>query len=258
MTETTTAKRAGLAWQVARQLLPPGPTRARPDWPDAFSPVELAALQYPRPQRGTLDTAARERQGLIAALLASIKAGELVADTEQRTHTLQHGRRTAVSAYLAGENPRPRATLTPAAIQTDVPVITRPAFVAWHHAELAAPAPSVHVLAWLGSEWQAAPEPDSGKPSGKVGEIPGKLPPVACGRLAIKAAWKIECQTERRASAKEVMATLRAWADTGQEPEVLIRSLAGHDVEWLAKGIPKPYGLEACQKTLTKWYASRQ
>jgi hypothetical protein len=112
------------------------------------------------------------------------------------------------------------------------------------------------VRAWLGDDLQAAtPERD-----GKTDKIPGKLPRVAAGRLAVKAAWQIECETNRRASAKEVIARLQAWAENGNAPEILIESMPKkRAVKWLtAKGEERDYGLEACKKTLEAWHKSRQ
>ena len=52
--------------------------------------------------------------------------------------------------------------------------------------------------------------------------IPGKQPSTSAGKLAIEAAWAIECKKLRRASAKEVMEQLQTWADDGSNPDVLI------------------------------------
>lgn len=139
-------------------------------------------------------------------------------------------------------------------------MISNPQFLAlWDIAESTGSRPSVEQIVGEGQAPTIEVEevPDTGKQS-NYPSIPGKLPPVACGRLAIKAAWQFECKTGYRASAKEVMAILGEWAKSGQEPDVLRRSLGRDDVEWLAKGIPKPYSLEACKKTLAKWHASRQ
>lgn len=91
-------------------------------------------------------------------------------------------------------------------------------------------------------------------------EIPGKLPPREAGKLAIKAAWQIECETKRRASAKEVMTLLQAWADAGKESAILIKSLPSkRAVQWLTtKGEYREYTSEACGKTLATWHKSRQ
>jgi hypothetical protein len=91
-------------------------------------------------------------------------------------------------------------------------------------------------------------------------EIPGKLPLREAGKLAIKAAWQIECETKRRASAKEVMTRLQAWADAGEESAILIKSLPSkRAVQWLTtKGEYREYTLEACGKTLETWHKSRQ
>lgn len=91
-------------------------------------------------------------------------------------------------------------------------------------------------------------------------EIPGKLPSTANGKIAVKAAWQIECESGRRASGEEVMARLQHWADNGDEPGVLIRSnKKKRYVVWLTqKYEERDYSLEACQKTVERWNESRE
>lgn len=102
-----------------------------------------------------------------------------------------------------------------------------------------------------------APEPERVK---NVDEIPGKPPLREVGKLAIKAAWQIECETKRRASAKEVMTRLQGWADAGNESDTLMKSLpAKRAVQWLTtKGAHREYTTEACQEALQRWNESRQ
>ena len=104
---------------------------------------------------------------------------------------------------------------------------------------------------------QVAP---STEPVATVEGMPGKLPLGGAGKLAIKAAWEIECETKRRASAKEVMTQLQAWATAGKESAVLTKSLpAKRAVQWLTtKCEHREYTIEACQETLNKWNKSRQ
>lgn len=92
-------------------------------------------------------------------------------------------------------------------------------------------------------------------PSGEL--IPGKLPRVAAGRLAVKAAWEIELETKRAATVPEVMKRLQSWADEGKEPEYLIRS-DRKCVVWNAGSKEKPYDEEACGKTIERWKISRR
>lgn len=88
---------------------------------------------------------------------------------------------------------------------------------------------------------------------------PGKLPNVACGRLAVFAAWKIEGEKQRAATQGEVMALLQTWADDGSHPETLMKSVKGkRAVEWKTKsGKPRIYDIDACGKTLDTWMKSR-
>lgn len=84
--------------------------------------------------------------------------------------------------------------------------------------------------------------------------IPGKMPHTAIGKLAINAAWQIEQDTGKQATAKQVIEKLQDWVKT--EPE-LIDTIA-HGVIWVTiKGKDKPYDKEACMKTLASWNKSR-
>lgn len=101
---------------------------------------------------------------------------------------------------------------------------------------------------------------DEPVPKQGADDIPGKPPLREVGKLAIKAAWQIERETKRRASAKTVMAQLQAWADDGKESNTLIKSLpAKRAVQWLTvKGEHREYTTEACGKTINAWHKSRQ
>jgi hypothetical protein len=85
-------------------------------------------------------------------------------------------------------------------------------------------------------------------------DIPGKMPQTNIGKLAIKAAWQIECSTGKQATAKQVIEKLQAWTET--EPE--LTETIPHGVKWATtKGKQKPFDVEACAKTLGTWQASR-
>ena len=90
-------------------------------------------------------------------------------------------------------------------------------------------------------------------------KIPGKLPRVAIGRLAIEAAWQIECETKRAPTAAAVMSKLQDWADAGEHAAVLSKSdKKNKAVCWVTgKGKQKCYDQEACGKTLETWGKSR-
>ena len=82
-------------------------------------------------------------------------------------------------------------------------------------------------------------------PSGD--DIPGKMPQTNIGKLAIKAAWQIECSTGKQATAKQVIEKLQAWTET--EPE--LTEIIPHGVKWATtKGRQKPFDVEACAKAL--------
>ncbi|MGO8754210.1 MAG: hypothetical protein ACLQHK_03140 [Gallionellaceae bacterium] len=88
-------------------------------------------------------------------------------------------------------------------------------------------------------------------------KIPGKMPRIAIGKLAVKAAWEIECETGRHATADEVIERLQKWAEAGNDG--YLHSKIKFGVKWVPKRgkIPKEYKPGACGKTLETWHASR-
>lgn len=94
--------------------------------------------------------------------------------------------------------------------------------------------------------------PDT-SPSGDV--IPGKMPNITIGKLAIKAAWQIECETGKCATADSVIKRLQKWVDTDDYPELLEK--IPHGVTWVTKkGKTNSYDIGACEKTLEAWNKS--
>lgn len=89
--------------------------------------------------------------------------------------------------------------------------------------------------------------------------IPGKMPKVAIGQLAVKAAWQIEAETGRGTDAKQVMERLQSWATEGKEPHILMSAeIDKRAVIWkTSKEEPKKYSIEACARTLSDWNKSR-
>lgn len=254
MTETTTKSPRILLFEAA--------AIARFDhakgWPGDFLPGQLAALMA----GGWKDEYKKDYRLWGNIIAAAIKAGELET-TEKNKTTEQAPRKIGfVKSWKHSHyGYDPDMLFQPDPITTHWQVIARTAFAAWLDA--IDENPSEHVRAWLGPEWKKSPpEPNAttDKPEGTINEIPGTLPPRAAGKLAIKAAWQIECKTKRRASAKEVLALLQKWADAGEEPAVLVKSLPEkRAVQWLTtKGKHLEYTLEACEKTLEKWAESRK
>lgn len=93
------------------------------------------------------------------------------------------------------------------------------------------------------------------KQKGKA-PAPGKLPRPAIGKLAVEAAWEIELETTKIASALAVMERLRAWVEK-REGDCLTGKTK-HGVTWMTtKLTEKTYDLEACRKTLKTWHESR-
>jgi hypothetical protein len=88
-------------------------------------------------------------------------------------------------------------------------------------------------------------------------EPPGKMPRCAIGKLAIKAAWQIECETKRKATPNEVIEKLQAWAIGGEDG--YLRDKIPLGVTWRPKrsDIDKKFEIEACSKALDVWELSR-
>lgn len=91
-------------------------------------------------------------------------------------------------------------------------------------------------------------------------KIPGNMATTTSGKLAIKAAWQIECKTGKRATAKQVIEILQTWVDHKDNPEAvteLTRKIP-NGVEWVTSGgVPRKYELKTCEKTLETWNKSR-
>lgn len=98
---------------------------------------------------------------------------------------------------------------------------------------------------------------DPGTPlasKGKAGNIPGKMPRTTIGKLAITEAWKIECETGKRATANQVIAKLQTMV--GTHPDLAEKG--ARKVGWFTcMGAVKYFDTEGCGKALQKWNASR-
>lgn len=118
------------------------------------------------------------------------------------------------------------------------------------------PAPSAEPL-----QQSARPSlPLKERPIAKADDIPGKMPNTTIGKLAIKAAWKIECGTGKRAAAKQVIETLQSWVDHKDNHEAVaeLTEKIPNGVKWVTSaGKKNNYDIGACQKTLETWNKSR-
>ena len=90
-----------------------------------------------------------------------------------------------------------------------------------------------------------------------IQNLPGRIPRIAIGKLAVMAAWQIECETGKRATADQVIAKLQEMAEKGEEDYLHSKIKLG--VCWIPKRskTPKEYKIEACGKTLETWHKSR-
>lgn len=91
-------------------------------------------------------------------------------------------------------------------------------------------------------------------------KIPGKIPRIAIGKLAVKAAWQIECETRKRATAKQVIEKLQSWVDGKDNPNAIaeLTKKTPSGVKWVTSGgKEKCYDARTCQKTLENWNKTR-
>jgi hypothetical protein len=93
--------------------------------------------------------------------------------------------------------------------------------------------------------------------------VPGILPSVAIGRLAIEIAWELEQGTTRPALAKNVMEKLIDYATSGvRGADILIKPDANgvrREVSWrTSKGDTRKYTLDALRMALETWMKSRK
>ncbi len=79
--------------------------------------------------------------------------------------------------------------------------------------------------------------------------VPGKEPHTAIGKLAIKAAWQIECGTGMAATPRQVIEMLQAW----KKNNPTITGIIPNGVTWETRGKTKNYDIGACEKTLERW-----
>lgn len=79
---------------------------------------------------------------------------------------------------------------------------------------------------------------------------------VAITKLAISAAWQIECSIGRKASAKEVIKMLQEWVDSKKYEDLIYKIPNG--VTWMTSAPDeKKYDIDACRATLKSWHKNR-
>ena len=112
------------------------------------------------------------------------------------------------------------------------------------------------------SEAQSMPDKKIDDVPGKIeygvdkSKPPGKMPNTTIGKLAILAAWEIECETLEIAEPPKVIERLQAWVTIKKYP-ALVESTP-HGVKWETTTYKKKeFTLEACQKALGTWNMSR-
>lgn len=88
-------------------------------------------------------------------------------------------------------------------------------------------------------------------------DIPGKMPKTGSGKYAIKAAWEIECETQCKATPRQVMSRLKEWA-TGPLRGELCVAKDKNAVTWYTDvGDEREFDQAACNKAVQAWYKSR-
>ena len=79
---------------------------------------------------------------------------------------------------------------------------------------------------------------------------------VTITRLAITAAWEIEGEIKRKATAKEVIKRLQEWVNKNQHAELI--EIIPHGVKWMTTAPDeKSYEIDACRATLKAWNKNR-
>lgn len=137
-------------------------------------------------------------------------------------------------------------------ICSDTP-IDRQSFACW----LMRSEPTKEIGEQLASDTSAAPQPVTGE--APIRPIPGKLPRTAASRLAIVAAWEIECEFGRAASVNEVFERLVEWSNGEQHIETLRPyNPKKKEIPWVtSKGEERSFSREACTTALSRWKKSR-
>lgn len=87
--------------------------------------------------------------------------------------------------------------------------------------------------------------------------IPGKIPRISIGKLAIEIAWDIELDTGKFANASEVMKRLQQYAEEGKHSDFLQEKIP-KGVTWLTNDCEqRVYMLDTCGRALREWKKSR-
>jgi hypothetical protein len=121
-----------------------------------------------------------------------VEANGLYVDLPPTDATLTPEERAAVGWHPTG--------------QYDKPALPLPCTLG----QLRAFVPDAGLLGCLDEEAVDAVPPSAGVAAVENPDIPGKLPRVAIGRLAVTAAWQIECEFNRAATADKVIERLQA------------------------------------------------
>ena len=114
-----------------------------------------------------------------------------------------------------------------------------------------------HNQAKSAANLQAVNRPDTVSDVSEWGEPPGiKTGMITITKLAITAAWNIECEMGRKASAKDVIERLRKWVAGNLHPELI--EITTHGVKWMTTAPDeKTYDIDACRATLKAWNKGR-
>lgn len=89
---------------------------------------------------------------------------------------------------------------------------------------------------------------------------PGKVPRTAASRLAVYAAWEIECFRRKPATTSETFQRLIEWSK-GMEHTETLRPYdpEKREIPWVTSNRSlKYFSKEACKRALTRWRDSRQ
>ena len=195
---------SALPWQKARRVWAlTSYVRAQADWPDALTPGELAALQYPREGTDAEKRKARQNQGaMVDSIKAAIAAGELATglrsvqvsvSESQIDYAAVIRRRNSNRGFGVSDNWGFRDSGFPMhqvkiGVRTEeIPVVPCDAFATWLATQ--GEAPGEHIRAWFDAKGAGPAKvgaggtaPDAagkakagGRPKGRQGELLQKI-----------------------------------------------------------------------------------
>lgn len=245
MTESKTeksAKRGGLAWEKARRVpFLSQYAKGLTDWPDAFSPKDLAALQYPAEGTDPM----RNRKALTAILTRLVEDGDIPAVTVN--YIPPAPRMPTGPMVVLHDDPWMRLDVTPSSYQplpepppppklVEFKAIGREPFAAWFHGQ--GEEPSEHIRAWLPELPVKRDEPQKATLAGV------SAPKATCADIAEYHAERVRAQSKRPApdTAEHFGVSDRWVRECVKTEKAKPKSAVGHQIRQGQKAAAKKRG----------------